>query len=184
MGLNFKNKKGLDTYTQIMQHKNRLREGEVAYCKDTNQTFTWHDNQWQEIKVNFEGDAIHMSLYELNAQIMEQLPNHTTEQLQDDIKLINEYDQNKYGKYYMLLCSEYNYYTVLVNTNSYLNNMDTLGEAVIDCLNNIGAVRSCDYDNINLKSAVDIWVKIPNKEIYCFHLFKYDEGIVDFSRGK
>jgi len=54
-----------------MQHKNRLREGEVAYCKDTNQTFTWHDNQWQEIKVNFEGDAIHMSLYELNAQIME-----------------------------------------------------------------------------------------------------------------
>lgn len=182
MSIKFKNEKGLAAYTSKM--KNNIHEGELVYCEDSNKTYTWHEKNWQEIKINTEDDLVSMSLYEMNAQILSQLPDHTSEQIAEDIELINQYDQQKKARYYMLLCKEYSYYTLFNYMNSWRGGLDSLGEAVIDCLNSVGTVRSCDYDNIDNPNAIEIWVCINDKEVQCFHLFAYDEGVVEFSRIK
>lgn len=182
MAIQFKNKNGLELYTKLQQKKKALQEGELAYIVDTNTTYRWNNNQWEEIKIKTDNDIVEMTLYDMNAQIIKQLPNHDDTQIQEDITLINTFDKDKQARYYMLLCKEYNYYTIFNYVKTWGIKINRLGENVIDCLNNVGTIRACDYDNITNPTAIELWVSIDDDTVHCFHLFPYDVGIVEFSR--
>ena len=47
-------------------------QGELVYCEEDNQVYTWNDNKWEPIEVDNKG--ISMNLYELNKSIINQLP--------------------------------------------------------------------------------------------------------------
>lgn len=180
MGLKFKNRKGLDKYTNVM--KKHIPDRETAICEEENKVYIWHKG-WQEFSITTDEPLVEMSLYEMNQQLIAQMPDHEGEQLQADIILINQYDDKTKAKYYMLLCKEYNYYTIFNYYKTWADSAPTLGKIVRECLENVGTIRACDYDNIDNPTAIEIWVHTNEDETHCFHLFPYDEGVVDFTRG-
>lgn len=77
--------------------------------------------------------------------------------------------------HYMLLCKEYNYYTIF-ECDSMLN-MPTFGAAVSEIISNIGEVYS--IEPTENEDAVEIWIKPEGKESsMAFYLFPYDAGVV------
>ena len=181
MGLKFKNKNGLQKYTTVMN--SHIPEGETAICEEENKVYVWDKKHWKEFSIKTDEPIVEMSLYDVNKQIMNQLPDHIGEQLQSDVILINQYDESTKAKYYMLLCKEYSYYTVFNYFNTWAGTVSSLGESVRECLDSVGTIRACDYDNVDNPTAIEIWVHTNEDEMHCFHLFPYDKGIVDFTRG-
>ena len=114
-----------------------------------------------------------MSLYDMNAQLISQLPTLTKEQINGKIKIINDFASNINSNYYMLLCKEMSYYTVFVN-KKYDGEFETVGHALVACLD------WCEVKSIEaLEDEIEIW--IMNKgTAYCMHFFDYQSGIVEF----
>jgi hypothetical protein len=112
-----------------------------------------------------------MSLYDLNQNIIGQLPDITD--FTDKVALINEFRSNTNNKYYMLYSKDISYFTIMVIEK--YGEMDSLGSAVIECLSNLGAVKSIDYTENH--DAIEIWVN-HNGEIICAYFFPYDNGIL------
>lgn len=59
-----------------------------------------------------DGEGIIMSLYELNKNIISQLPAITKEAMDTAIEAVNNYRMSTDNKYYALICREYGYYTM------------------------------------------------------------------------
>ena len=125
-------------------------------------------------KVKMDGN-IEMSLYDMNKQIMFQMPELNEEKIVAAKNLIKEYDITFESKYYMLLCNEYKYYTIFNCEKQY---KETLEDVVFECLNNVGQVVSVDKTEDN--AAIEIWVKLE-KEAKVFYLFDYDKGVVELA---
>ena len=86
-------------------------------------------------------------------------------------KLYNESMNN----HYMLLCKEYNYYTIFESDT--MLNMPTFGAAGCEIISNIGDVFSIDATDDG--AAVEIWIKPDEQEgAFVFYLFPYDAGVV------
>ena len=163
-----KTKRDLNNF---FQHKN----GEVVYVESERKYYVWDGSQWNNVTIN--NDGVSLSLYELNKNIMVQMPTISNSNKLEAIKLIDEYKKDTNQKYYMLICKEYNYYTLFEIDNDNLFE-DTLSLTAFDCLKNVGEVISVDKNEIG---AIEIWVKI-NKEAYAFYLFGYDNGVVKVGR--
>jgi hypothetical protein len=129
----------------------------------------WKDGQWN--KINIEGSDISMGLYDMNKQIISQLPDLTEEQI-DDKKYAVSALHAKYGnEYYMLYGKEISYFTLFkIKDATYFAN------DVVDCLSNVGSAKSIDLTED--EDAVEIWVGIDN-EVSCLYLFPYDSGLVE-----
>lgn len=113
-----------------------------------------------------------MNLYSLNKQLVVQLPD--IENFDEAITLLNNFSRENNNKHYMLLGKEISYYTVLVRT---LGLSETMGEAVIDCLKNIGdeikSIQKTDDED-----AIECWV-IPKdrNDPVVLYFFPYDYGV-------
>ena len=80
------------------------------------------------------------------------------------------------NNHYMLLCKEYNYYTIF-ESDAVLINTPTFGEAVYEIISNIGDVFSIDATDDG--TAIEIWIKPDGQEsAFVFYLFPYDAGVV------
>lgn len=130
------------------------------------------NNKLKKAKMN---GNIEMSLYDMNKQIMFQMPELDEEKIVAAKNLIKEYDITFESKYYMLLCNEYKYYTIF---NCEKQNKETLEDVVFECLNNVGQVVSIDKTEDN--AAIEIWVKLE-KEAKVFYLFDYNKGVVELA---
>ena len=123
-----------------------------------------------------------MDLYTLNKNMVQQLP--TLEITNEVINKINKL-HNKKAYYYMMLCNDMKYYTILKATTNKTPGTTDFGTTVIDCLNNVGEIKSIEL--VDDDNAIEIWVSIPNEDenelpnIYCMYLFPYDEGVVLFN---
>ena len=151
----------------------RPSNGQVAYAKDTGEVYIYNDG-WTVLGTNdikIEGEGLKMSLYDLNQNIIGQLPDITD--FTDKVALINEFQSNTNNKYYMLYSKDISYFTIMVIEK--YGEMDSLGSAVIECLSNLGAVKSIDYTEN--RDAIEIWVN-HNGEIICAYFFPYDNGIL------
>jgi hypothetical protein len=89
---------------------------------------------------------------------------------QTAITLINNYV--KFDKFFMLLGKEIGYYTVFMREP--IAN-ETIGEAVIDCLNSIGTIKS--IDKLENNDAIEIWV-VKENEPTVLYFFPYNEGVI------
>lgn len=158
-------------------------KGAVASDKKR-QIYVYNGTEWEFVSVgDFSEDAeksgitqLNLNLYDLNKTLVSSLPEPTEDEMKKLIKVINNYHEQKNETYYMLLCTDYNYYTILYSDPT--TKCDSLGVSVIDCLNNCGKIKTFD-DNKNA-GAIEIWVDIKD-DIYMFYLFGYDEGVVRFA---
>ena len=148
-----------------------VEDKEAYYIKDD-------ANLWRQIEFNEQLDVhsnVQMNLYDMNKSIISQLPALT--ELSDKIKLINQFAKDIPNRFYMMYGKEISYFTVFME--DMVNNDETLGEVVVDCLSYVGPVHSIELTAA--ADAVEIWVKPEGAEdVTCLYLFPYNTGIVTF----
>ena len=113
-----------------------------------------------------------MDLYSLNKQLITQFPD--MEDFESSILLFNEFSRAKSNKYYMLLGKDIPYYTVFERS---LGLTESIGEAVIDCLKNIGTSIKSIQKNED-EGSIECWV-VPSDstEPIVLYFFPYDYGM-------
>ena len=122
-----------------------------------------------------ENKGLSMNLYDLNKSIFNQLEPMTNTDISDKINLIEELHSEFMNNHYMLLCKDYNYYT-LFECDTMLN-MPSFGAAVCEIISNIGGVYSIEWAEDH--GAIEIWIKPDGEEdVFAFYLFGYDAGVV------
>lgn len=151
-------------------------DGEYVYVEEESKIYQYHDG-WQETKA---GDVIDtgMSLYELNQNVVSQMP--TLDEYVLDVKetLIKSFIKETKNKYYMLLNNEWHYYTVFVV--GLLNPPKDSGPVqreITTCLFKMGEVKSIELTEDN--KAVEIWVTGDDNKAHVFYLFPYDNGVIE-----
>ena len=154
----------------------RPQLGEVAYATDTDKFYIYNEG-WHEVKAETDGN-INLSLYDLNKQIISQLQPITEDQYAAKIELINEYVKNTQNLHYMLYGKDISYFTIFQKNIGY---SETGGEATVDCLKNVGYIRSIELTEN--KDAVEIWMDVPDSNdeerlLIIMYLFAYDSAIV------
>lgn len=141
-------------------------EGELCQTPE-GQILVWHDNSWHTVKM--EGGGVNIDLYDMNKQIISQMPIlENFEKAMDDIQALYETYHNKY---FMLYGKEISYFTVFK-----IMEPQYLGEEVLDCCLNVGLIKAMDLTETG--DAVEIWVQPQDEEPTCLYLFPYDSGIV------
>lgn len=154
-----------------------FKENDIAIIEDTKEVLTYHNGEWVD-KKNSEGAKV--SLYDVNAQIINNLNPHNKDYkaIDKDIKLINDTFHD--GKQYMLLNHNIRYFTLFQNLPNEQNEFSSLGDAVMGCAKEIGEILSVDANEFG---AIELWIKITNLENpECFVLFNYDNGGVPYGR--
>ena len=169
----------MSTKYLVVQNKSQLfalqnhEPGEMALCADTNEAYCWNeDTGWSLINVETKG--LELNLYDLNKNIIEQLNPLTMNEVSMKMSLINQYYQNANNTYHMLLCRDFNYYTIF-NYDSMLTLPD-FADAICTIITELGDVYSIELLE---DGAMEIWIKPTGEESpYAFYLFPYDAGVV------
>lgn len=144
-----------------------------GYATDTERYFCWKDG-WQDAAID---SNMQLSLYDLNKQILTQVPELTEKQIANKINLINEFVQRTWNRHYLLYGKEISYFTLF---QKHSDCTETLGEAAIDCLQEVGAIKSIELTE--QQDAIEIWIA-QDTEATCLYLFPYDSGIVLVKAG-
>lgn len=148
--------------------------GEMVYVEDTKEIWVWSDKQNNWIKFEAKQNGFELNLYDLNKSVVSQLTPMTMGEISAKMKDITNYYHKSNNTYHMLLCRDFNYYTIF-NCNSMLAFPDFAG-AVCTIITELGEVYSIEETN---DGAMEIWIK-PNgeEEPFVFYLFPYDAGVV------
>ena len=122
------------------------------------------------------------NLYDMNKAIIGQVEKaYSKKDLAQQIKKvwIPIMEVNPANNYYMLLCNELKYYTIIRFTeHSESKNLQACRE-LQECLECCGRVYAFDSDPDNY-ATVEIWVQDrETKEMHCFYLFGCDAFIVE-----
>lgn len=154
----------------------RPQHGEYALCTDDNIYYYYDETAgWKAVEPEVDS-TVSLNLYDLNKQIMAQMPILTDEILTTKITLIDEFVKNTDNCHYMMYGKDIAYFTLFQRHADYT---ETVGEAAIDCLKNVGEIRSIELTEN--KDAIEIWVHIPYVEEQldtCLYLFPYDNALV------
>ena len=142
-------------------------EGEIVQTPEGDY-LVWKDGNWN--KINVEGSNISMGLYDMNKQIIAQLPTLTTDDLLEKLPLVEELHNKYNNEYYMLYGKEISYFTLFK-----LKQVESFPHEAIDCLQNIGPIKAIDLTED--KDAIEAWV-MADDEATCLYLFPYDMGVV------
>lgn len=150
-------------------------EGELFHAIDTDQVYLYHNGQFQLVKLDPE-TGFQMGLYEMNKQIINQLPDLNELDIAEKVELINDFFTGAHeSEYVMLLGKEISYYTIFHRNPDMI---ETLGEAALECLNNIGMIKAIDVTED--LTAIECWVvPVGNNEPTCLYMFTYDIGVVE-----
>ena len=147
---------------------NTPQEGEVAQTED-GKLKIFQGGEWKDL--NVEGSNLELGLYDLNKQIISQLPSLTDEELDKKIDVIDDSYIKCVNDFYMLYGKEISYFTLFkVNEPIYF------AKTVLDCLNEIGEIKAIDPTEDGF--AIEIWVQPTDEEPTCLYLFPYDNGLV------
>lgn len=145
--------------------------GEMAHEVNTDYYWVFTEKGWADASQAVQGN-VQMNLYDMNKQILTQIP--ALENFDESVVLINEFANATNNTYHMLYGKEISYFTLFCK--DLLNfEISNLGEAVIECLQNVGTIKSIDYTEN--KDAIEIWVQVED-DATCLYLFPYDNGIV------
>jgi hypothetical protein len=153
-------------------------EGTTVYLEDIKEGVRYINGEWvadETMETKANGDFT-MSLYEMNRQLINQLPDYNEEAWGGAEEILKEYLEKHPNSYYMMYGRELNYFTVFHKENG--AEFTNLFGAVKACLDSVGGVRSFDFDG---EAAIEIWVK-PEvaSTVTCLYLFPYDDGVVTF----
>ena len=155
-------------------------EGYTVFLEDIKETIIYRNGEWvaQEIgETTSTSGEVSMSLYEMNRQLINQLPDYNEEAWDGAKEILKEYLEKHNHSYYMLYGRELSYFTVFHKEDS--AEFVDLFSALKICLDSVGSVRSFDFDG---ETAIEIWVK-PDvaSAVTCLYLFPYDDGVETFT---
>ena len=142
------------------------QEGEIIQSSIDKKFYIYSEDKWNLMNVDSSG--INMGLYEMNKQIIAQLPVLTD--LEEKEEVIRRLHAEWGNKYYMLYGKEISYFTLFE-----LEQPQYFGKTVIECLHNVGFIKAIDLTEA--LDAVEIWVEDEDGPT-CMYLFPYDNGIV------
>ena len=147
--------------------------GEMVLCKDTNEIYIWdEDHGWSLMAV--DGKGFEMNLYDLNKNVINQLDPLTPGEITMKMSLFKDYYDKADNLYHMLLCRDFNYYTIF-NYNSMPNTPD-FSSMICTVITELGEVYSIELLE---DGAMEIWIRPTGEESpYAFYLFPYDAGVV------
>ena len=117
---------------------------------------------------------LQMNLYDLNKQIISQMPALDEDGIDLALMTVAAYIKNTENKYYMLLCKDVNYYT-LFNISTTITEPYAC-EEVLACAGDWGVLKSVE---VNDNDAVEIWVQDEQGEAMVMYLFPYDMGVIE-----
>ena len=151
------------------EDKLNLQVGEMVQDKESGSIYVWDGNELIPMK----GD-LNLSLYDMNKQIISQLPTYSPEQLEEAKDTIVGYvsDRQHKDEYYMLLCHDLKYFTIFVR---HTNPKENIEDALLDCIHNVGEIKSIERSAD--EQALEIWVTVDG-EAYVMYFFDYGRGIV------
>lgn len=122
---------------------------------------------------------LQMNLYDLNKQIISQLPSLTEEQQDVAQNIIGDYIADLDQEFYMLLGRDINYYTLFqtVKGGNEGEVLSTAVEEVWACADYLGEIKSVEETD---DGAVEIWVQAREEgsEPMAMYLFGYDGGVI------
>lgn len=147
------------------------KEGDTFFVTSEECVYKYNGEEWVKEE---EQKVVIGSLYDLNKQVIFQLPNLTPEKIMSGLDLIEDFVNKTNNTYYMLLNHDLHYYTIFMRCDT---EEDRLAQATYECLSSL----RCTYKSIDYTAdgdAVEIW--LHNEEIgaIMFLLFPYDQGVV------
>lgn len=146
--------------------------GQIVYIADNDiKTFYRYDpiEGWKPLKLD---GGINMNAYDMNKQIISQLPTLTNKQLHKEETKILKYVNENNNTYFMLLCKELNYYTVLVHNHPEAKPIDYIEKVCIECAQYLGDIKAIDTTD----GGIEIWIMHEN-QAYVMYFFAYDNGV-------
>lgn len=152
-------------------------EGQRGYSPETKHLYIYTNGEWQLISPT---SNLSLTSYEVNQQIISQMENIETDEeaMQTGLNTIQSL-RYKDNNYYMLLCRDINYYTLFHKNNNPMLDENDLGKfanEVVDCVHDIGAIKSIDETT---DGAVEIWVQPVGEDPMAMYLFPYDQGVIE-----
>lgn len=118
-----------------------------------------------------------MTLYEINKQAYNKLPNLSAEECDELKGLVETYLINHPAKYYMCLNNENHYYTVYTHQDNDNRNYKKLAYEMVEIANELGGIKAIELSNDG--GAIEFWIMYDNIDTCVFYLFPYDQGVVE-----
>lgn len=154
-------------------------EGEIRIIDDTPIIYT--EGEWRELNgAAAEGGKLDLglSLYDVNKQIIAQLPDLSGDEILAKEEVIKQYDKEQDANFYMMLCNELKYYTLFQVNEIY--DYELFSTEVINCLVDFAdSIKAIDLTKN--KDAIEIWFMQDNNP-YVMYLFNYEYGVIDCGR--
>lgn len=154
----------------ISQIRYEPQDGEIVINTVDDGYYIYKDGNW--MKINVENSGLNLGLYDLNKQIIAQLPMLSDEELSNKKTVINQLHEKFNNEYYMLYGKELSYFTLFK-----LKDPSRFGDEVIECLGYLDGDVKC-IDMTEPEDAIEIWVHEGTKDPTCLYLFPYDTGLV------
>lgn len=159
----------ISTLDKLYQMPNP-REGQLYFCNEDEKYYIYN-NEWSVIDPSMD---LGLNLYELNKSVVSQLPPMTMAEISDKMTLIEDYYDKSSNNFHMLLCREFNYYTIFSNDS--MISFPTFSGAVCSIITELGKVYSIELQE---DGAMEIWIQPEGTETpLAFYLFPYDAGVV------
>ena len=120
--------------------------GQTVWCSIEDKVYRFDPIEgWQHIPDdNTSESAVGMSMYDINKQIISQLPAIDKENMAAvKTGIIRKYCDQMQAEYYMLLCRDINYYTVIRMDND--SALEYVEDVLVDCANYIGEIKSIGF---------------------------------------
>ena len=119
-----------------------------------------------------------MTAYDLNKQIIAQMGILEEKDILKACNDLTQFVENTKQTYYMLLCRDINYYTLFYVYQGIVvpNGLNHFAEDVIDCVQDIGAIKSIEPAP---GDAFEIWVHPVEGDPMAMYLFPYDAGVIE-----
>ena len=94
-------------------------EGEIAWIEDIQEYRMWHNGQWVVLDPKTKG--VDLSLYEVNKQLIAQMPTLSGTDLEEAKSTLSHYVNGleHSDDYYMLLCYDLRYFTMFARDQKY-----------------------------------------------------------------
>lgn len=156
-------------YDILVSLPSKPEENEVALCEKEEMMYKYLDGVWTPMD---KDSTLELSLYDVNKQIVTQLPPIEKTARATIKETINSYVRDSSNQFYMLLCKDLSYYTLFHRAVSHT---EPLSEVLFICLDNIGVVKAIEPTADN--NAIEIWITIDD-ESYVMYFFAYDVGVV------
>ena len=144
--------------------------GQTVFCEADGLAYRWDPVAgWEQTEIDA---GLNMNMYDINKQIIGQLPDMDNDTINEKKKLIRDFVSEQHNQFYMLLCRDINYYTLFAIDKK--NADECIEDVTIECINDIGVIKSID---LNENGAIEIWIT-QGDSIYVAYFFGYDLGVI------